>query len=163
MFVRRTWWSWRPFLATIALLVPFCACHFVLLLGTGDGCCRDGRPAFAVVPVTIPIDLATSKGEGGCRSHCCGHEAPIEAPNEDPSDSDAPRFPVPGCGSDTCCVKSAPQESPWQMPRALLVTIVDLEAIVPHGLARPFAFEWPPTLPLGQPPTLFDRGTLLLV
>lgn len=176
MLVRRTWFSWRPFLAMIALLVPFCACHFVLLLGSGDGCCLDGRGddssllfnTRVAVPEPVPVDPPSR--ESACGSPCCRRDAthvsdraPTPAPSDVPSDPETPSTPLPGCGSDTCCVKSVPQEAPWQLPPALLVTIVDLEAAVPHGLARLLAIEWPPTLPLGQPPTPFDRGTLLLV
>jgi len=181
--------TWRPLLATIALLVPFCTCHFVLLLETGDGCCGDGRAGIGAVrrvtsmaaPETVRPEAASR--ESTCGSTCCRRDAtqklddasrdlaqrdahrdsPSGPPDDAPSEPSAPPAPLPGCGSDTCCVKSVPQEAPWQLPPALLVTIVDLEAIVPHSLARLLAIEWPPTLPLGQPPTLFDRGTLLLV
>jgi len=176
----------RAVLAAISLLLPFCACHALALLGRADICCgvvATARPIDAPIARTAPP--AGSDGALACASRCCreqralerdtarrparGHDSTAIAPADDDGPAPVPAptphepRPRPTCSSDTCCVKSAPQIAAWQMPPLVCVAIQDLDP-APHGERAPaLAVDWPPTLPLGQPPSPLDRGTLLLV
>lgn len=177
-------------LMTAALLLPFCGCHALLLAGQTDSCC--GRPAMALdlkalaaretTPRHSPDQAAAPiEAIGSCSAHCCGAKesaAPvssdaIETTAEDesqdtptaPCDPESKRVPQrgPECSQDTCCVKCAPLKAPWSHPALQrLADIFDAHA----GVARDLLArgpDWPPTLPLGQPPAPLAQGTKLTV
>ncbi|MBM4114043.1 MAG: hypothetical protein FJ253_11865 [Phycisphaerae bacterium] len=135
-------------LATLALVLPFCGCHALSLLGRVDLCCR-------------PIATAPPR----CAQACCSSPAAESTdPGEPHSESERRAPAIPGCESDTCCVKSAPSPAPWQMPALVCVAFTSDAAATTAASAEPRRLrDWPPTLPLGQPPTPLDLGTLLLV
>jgi len=90
---------------------------------------------------------------------------------DDLTPSDSPREPdsapaqpkIPGCSGDTCCVKCAPQEVPWQMPAPVLIAYIAMSSEAMSAPVRRLLIEWPPTLPLGQPASPLACGTLLIV
>jgi len=148
-------------LSVVVLLLPFCACHVFSLMGRSDGCCRGAAVTATSAPSCCDTAChATDEAASECfdaleaRTPAHSGNAPEPAP-------DRPR--IPGCSGDTCCVKCAPQTGAWQMPEPICVATVVLEAMTPHDASRSVASAWPPTLPLGQPPTLLERGTLLLI
>lgn len=159
---------WRAFrmlrflMVVVVMAVPFCACHATFILGVTGGCCsgvRSGAHDPLVAPSTVgdePRSCCGRCGDGACNAKPVADEGEQDRPEP------APR-PRPGCSGETCCVKSVPQQAPWQLPAPLFVAIVDPTAIVQSESSAARAIDWPPTLPLGQPPTPLDRGTLLLV
>lgn len=158
-------------LTVFALVVPFCACHALLLVGRGDACCMAGAwPTSGACGPRAECVAPASHHDACCDSldSCALGRSELDPGSPEVPQPTIPcpqhrRKPTPTCSRDTCGVKSAPSAEPWQLPSpACIGTVEETGAASGCGtLVRGDA--WPPTLPLGQPPTPVEQATLLLV
>lgn len=159
-------------LALLSLVLPFCGCHAVLLLDAGGTCCHP--PEFAMTMAARPAAAPGSPEPSApspdrCTSHCCSQAVEHDSAPPATDDAAAPRPTsatprrIPGCSGDSCCVKSVPQAPPWQSPALVVVGILDDHGPLAAAAPSVRRLDWPPTLPLGQPPPPLDSGTILLV